>query len=61
MNKKELLIFSICVFMTIVAWMIADLAHAKKTTIIEDIVTDVHIPSYTIDSETLSILQEKTP
>lgn len=61
MNKKELLIFSICVFLTIVAWMIADLAHAKKITVIEGVITDVHIPSYTIDSEILSILQEKTP
>ena len=61
MNKKELLVISIGIFMTIVAWMIADLYHTKQNTIVDEVVNQASIPSYKINPTVFSILKEKTP
>lgn len=59
MNKKELLLLSIGVFLTVVAWLIADIYHAATT---EKIKNKIELPveiKYNIDLKTLNILQEK--
>ncbi len=61
MNKKELLVISIGVFFTIIAWMVADLYHAKKSLVVDDIVSGVSIPSYTIKPEVIDLLKQKQP
>ncbi len=61
MNKKELLVISIGVFFTIIAWMIADLYHAKKNLVVDDIVSNVTIPAYTIKPEIIDLLKQKEP
>ncbi len=61
MNKKEILVISIGIFMTIVAWMIADLYHTKQTTVVEEVANQVFIPTYKIDPALFTILKEKSP
>lgn len=59
MNKKELLLISICIFFTVIAWLIADFYHAATT---EKIKAKIELPvmkTYQINSEVLKTLQEK--
>ena len=60
MNKKEVLFLSIGVFLTVVAWLIADIYHAATE---EKIKTKVNIPTlnnYKIDKDLLESLKTKT-
>ena len=61
MNKKELLAISIGIFLTIIAWMVADLYHAKQSTVVEDVVNQAEVPNYKINPTIFSILKEKNP
>lgn len=59
MNKKELLLISVGIFLTVVAWLISDIYHAAFT---EKIKTRVDLPTlqrYDIDTTVLQTLQEK--
>ncbi|MFH0979594.1 MAG: hypothetical protein V1803_01465 [Candidatus Roizmanbacteria bacterium] len=59
MNKKELLFLSIGIFLTVVAWLIADIYHAATE---EKIKTKIEIPTlnnYKISKELLEILKNK--
>lgn len=60
MNRKELLLLSIGVFLTVVAWLIADIHHAATT---EKIKVKTEIPTlkrYQINQEVLDILKTKS-
>ncbi len=61
MNTKELLAISIGIFLTIVAWMVADLYHAKQSTVVDGVVNQAEVPSYKINPTVFTILKEKTP
>ena len=61
MNRKELLAISVGIFLTIIAWMVADLYHTKQSTVVEEIVNQGDIPSYKINPTIFKILKEKTP
>lgn len=59
MNRKELLMFSIGVFLTVMAWLIADIRHAATS---EKMKVKTAIPTlkkYEIKQDTLTILKEK--
>lgn len=59
MNKKELMLLSIGIFLTVIAWLIADIHHASTE---EKLKTKVELPavkSYNISKEVLQQLQEK--
>lgn len=59
MNKKELLVISITIFLTIVAWLIADIVHVSAE---EKIKSGLNIPPtriYHIDKEVFNILESK--
>lgn len=59
MNKKELLFLSIGIFLTVIAWLIADIYHAATE---EKIKTRIEIPkldNYKINKELLDILKNK--
>lgn len=59
MNKKELLVISITVFLTVVAWLIADIIHVSAE---EKIKSGINIPQmriYHIDKEVFTILETK--
>jgi len=59
MNKKELLFLSIGVFLTVIAWLIADVYHVTTE---EKIKTKINIPTlnnYKISTELLKTLKDK--
>lgn len=60
MNKKEILLLSIGVFLTVVAWLIADIYHASTEDKIKSKVNLPQIYQYKIDKDILEILKNKT-
>ncbi|KKP86576.1 MAG: hypothetical protein UR89_C0019G0010 [Candidatus Roizmanbacteria bacterium GW2011_GWA2_35_8] len=59
MKKKELLLLSIGVFLTVVAWLIADVFHAATE---EKIKTKIQIPTsdkYQIKRDVLNVLKDR--
>ena len=60
MNKKELLIMSIGVFLTVIAWLVADIYHAATEEIVQAKVTSPRIVNYKIDKDILKVLESKT-
>lgn len=59
MNKKELLFLSVGIFLTVVAWLIADLYHAATRVKTEAKIEVPTLPKYEISSDILQLLQEK--
>ncbi len=60
MNKKELMLLSIGIFLTVVAWLIADIYHAAT---VEQVKAKEEIPAikkYDLSKDILQILKEKT-
>ncbi len=60
MNQKELLTISVGIFLTIVAWMIIDLYHAKTSQSVESAVGPVSVPTYNINTKIFKVLEGKT-
>ncbi len=60
MNQKDLLLISITIFLTIIAWVILEVKAIS-----EEIPTDAEIQAatleYTINTDILDLLEEKTP
>lgn len=61
MNRKELLLVSICVFLTVVAWMISDLYHIQNRSNLERQIRAARIPKYNIDVSAFEVLDSKKP
>ncbi len=59
MNKKEILILSICVFLTVIAWLVADLYRASNESKIKMKIELPLIENYEIKKEILEILKNK--
>jgi len=60
MNKKELLIMSIGVFLTVIAWLVADIYHAATEEIVQAQVRSPRIVNYKIDKDILKVIESKT-
>ncbi len=60
MNKKELLIMSIGVFLTVIAWLVADIYHAATEEIVQAQVRSHRIVNYKIDKDILKVIESKT-
>ena len=60
MNKKELLLISIGIFFTVIAWLIADIYHAATTEKIKTkIEASTSLKKYEISADILSNLKER--
>lgn len=60
MNRKELLLLSAGVFLTVIAWLVADLIHASTQ---EKVKINMEIPTlkrYQINKDLLKTLKDKT-
>lgn len=60
MNKKELFLLSVGVFLTVMAWLVADIYHAatqEKIKIKTEIPT---LPKYEIKKNVLDVLKAKS-
>ncbi len=60
MNKKEILILSIVIFLSVIFWLIADIYHAATEEKIKEKLSLPEIRKYEIDSQILKFLEEKT-
>lgn len=61
MNRKELLLLSIGIFLTVFAWLITDIYHAATEDKIKTKVEWPIIKKHTLNNEILKTLQEKSP
>lgn len=59
MTKKEVLVISISIFLTVIAWLVADIIHASTR---EKAQAEINLPTfknYAIDQKILEILERK--
>ncbi|QQG44727.1 MAG: hypothetical protein HYW86_02315 [Candidatus Roizmanbacteria bacterium] len=61
MNQRELLIISIGVFLTIIAWMIIDIFQIRNQNTISQKIKTVEAVQFKIDDKVFKILNEKKP
>ncbi len=60
MNKKEILLLSIGIFLTVVAWLIADIYHAATEDKIKLKISLPQVSQYKINKDILETLKNKT-
>ena len=60
MNRKEVLLLSVGVFLTVVAWLIADIYHASTEDKIKSRISLPQVYQYKISKELLETLKNKT-
>lgn len=60
MNRKEVLLLSIGVFLTVVAWLIADIYHASTEDKIKSRISLPQVYQYKISKKLLETLKNKT-
>lgn len=60
MNKKEILLLSIGVFLTVVAWLIADIYHASTEDKIKSKISLPQVYRYEINKDILETLKNRT-
>ncbi len=59
MKRKEVLILSICIFLTVIAWIIVDIYRATNEEKNREKIETPLIENYQIDEEILKILKNK--
>jgi hypothetical protein len=59
MNQKEILMVSIGIFFTIIAWMIIDVYHIQTQQSLQSDIKPVSVPQYKIDSTVFDTLKQK--
>lgn len=60
MNKKEILLLSIGVFLTVIAWLIADIHYASTEDKIKLKISLPQVNQYQISKDLLEILKNRT-
>ena len=60
MNRKEVLLLSIGVFLTVICWLIADIYHTSTEDKIKSKLTLPQVNKYNISKELLDTLKNKT-
>jgi hypothetical protein len=60
MNRKEVLLLSIGVFLTVICWLVADIYHASTEDKIKSKLTLPQVTKYNISKELLDTLKSKT-
>jgi hypothetical protein len=59
MNKKDIFLISIGIFLTVIFWLIADLYHASTQERIKDSISAPVIVNHDINKQVLKIIEEK--
>lgn len=59
MKKPEILIFSIAIFLTILAWVLMDLYHIQQKISDQIGIKPVQVPDYQMDQKVIEILKQK--
>lgn len=61
MKQKEFFIISIGIFLTVMAWILADLYHENTVNVLKTNIEAVQPLDYQIDTNLFKILKDKTP
>jgi len=61
MNRKELYILALGVFLTIIAWMIIDVYHISESKYINSEIPPIEIPQFKVDTNIFPTLAVKKP
>ncbi len=59
MNQKELLLLSIGVFLTIIAWMIIDIFQVRSKIITDKEIKDIGTIRFSVDENVLKSLKDR--
>jgi len=59
MKRTEVFIFSIAVFLTIVAWVVIDIYHIQQKINMQIGFKPVEVPNYQMDQKVIEILKQK--
>lgn len=59
MNKKEILFLSIGVFLTVIAWLVADVYHASTEEKIKSKIDIPKLENYKVSKELLETIKNK--
>lgn len=59
MNRKEIFLLTIGIFLTVIAWLIADIYHVSTREKVKAKVNITLINKYDIDDKILKILEDK--
>lgn len=60
MNRKEVLLLSIGVFLTVVSWLIADIYHASTEEKVKSKIELPQVYQYKINKKLMEVLKNKT-
>lgn len=61
MNKKEFLIISVIIFLTIIAWIMIDVYQIKASKIDTNSIKQVTLTNYEINQKIINIISDKNP
>jgi len=59
MKKLEILIFSLAIFFTIVAWVVIDVYHIQQKINDQIVIRPATVPDYQMDQKVIEILKQK--
>lgn len=57
MNKREFLVISVCIFMTIAAWVVADIYHTQSQETTDTSVTVPAVKSISVNKQVLESIR----
>lgn len=61
MNKKEFLIISVVIFLTIIAWIMIDVYQIKVSKLDTNSIKKVTLTNYEINQKIINIISNKNP
>lgn len=61
MNRKEFLIISVGIFLTIIAWIIIDIYHIKSSKFNTASLKQVTLVDYEVNKKIINLVTEKNP
>ena len=61
MNKKEVLIIAITIFLTVIAWSVAEIIHINSRSSEKSIIGNIDVKSFKISKEIFQVIENKNP
>lgn len=61
MNRKELLIISVAIFLTIISWVVIDIYNIKTKVVLESQIKSTKVRDYDLDRKITDVLKQKSP
>lgn len=59
MKKMEIFVFSVAIFMTIVAWVVMDIYHIQQKINEQIGIKPATVPNYQMDQKVIEVLKQK--